>query len=148
MRSEKKRTPYDDPFDRFIRDVMDLLRKMDEDLSDFINSGVSWSFDYRIGDEEGVSISPGAESFQEGGRESVELEEQVVDVIELEDEILIVAEVPGVSKDEISVRIRGKEITIRAGDLLKRIQLPVEPDHERVRATYKNGILEVRVPKR
>ncbi|MCS7103903.1 MAG: Hsp20/alpha crystallin family protein, partial [Candidatus Korarchaeum sp.] len=65
-----------------------------------------------------------------------------------EDEILIVAETPGVSKDEISVKIKGKEVTIKAGDLLRRIQLSVEPEHERVRATYKNGILEVRIPKR
>ncbi|MEM0191651.1 MAG: Hsp20/alpha crystallin family protein [Candidatus Korarchaeum sp.] len=143
----RKKTPYDDPFDRFIRDVMELLRRMDEDLSGFINGDLSWSSDYG-GDEEGVGISPEVESSPEGGRGSLELEEQVVDVIELEDEILIVAEAPGVSKDEISVKIKGKEVTIKAGELLRRIQLPVEPDHERVRATYKNGILEVRVPKR
>jgi len=145
--SERRKTPYDDPFDRFIRDVMELLRKMDEDLSGFINGDLSWGFDHDLGDEEGVGISPEVESFPEGGG-SVELEEQVVDVIDLEDEIIIVAEAPGVSKDEISVRIKGKEVTIKAGELLRRIQLPLEPDPDRVRATYRNGILEVRVPKR
>ena len=144
MGSDRRKTPYDDPFDRFIRDVMELLRKMDEDLSGFINGDISWSSD--TGGGKGVDISP--EVFPDGGRGNLELEEQVIDVIELEDEILVVAEIPGVSKDDISVRIKAKELTIRAGDLLRRIQLPVEPDHERVRATYKNGILEVRIPKR
>ncbi|MCS7103486.1 MAG: hypothetical protein NZ992_06365, partial [Candidatus Korarchaeum sp.] len=83
MGSERKKTPYDDPFDRFIRDVMELLRKMDGDLSEFINGDVSWGFEYRIGDEEGVDISPEVEFLPEGGRGGVELEEQVVDVIEL-----------------------------------------------------------------
>lgn len=143
---DRKKTPYDDPFDRFIRDVMELLRKMDEDLSSFINGDISWDVSY--GEEgEGVEISPEADTSSEGGR-GLELEEQLVDVIDLEDEILIVAEVPGISKEDISVRLKGKEITIKAGDLLRRIQLSIEPDSERVRATYRNGILEVRIPKR
>jgi HSP20 family protein len=140
---DKRKTPYDDPFDRFIRDVMELLRKMDEDLSSFINGDISWDAE----EGEGVEISPEPDTSSEGGR-GLELEEQLVDVIDLEDEILIVAEVPGISKEDISVRLKGKEITIKAGDLLRRIQLSIEPDSERIRATYRNGILEVRIPKR
>ena len=141
---DKKKTPYDDPFDRFIRDVMELLRKMDEDLSSFINGDISWDY---ANEGEGVYISPEPDTSSEGGR-NLELEEQLVDVIDLEDEILIVAEVPGINKEDISVRLKGREITIKAGDLLRRIQLSIEPDSERIRATYRNGILEIRIPKR
>ena len=78
----------------------------------------------------------------------MELEEQRVDVIELDEEIIIVADVPGIRREDISVRVKGREITIRAGDLHRKLQLPVEIDPKRTKATYRNGILEVRVPKR
>ncbi len=152
MGDEKKKEPYDDPFDHFIKDMIDLLKKMDEDLSRFVNGDISaWNEDLPSGGfDAGYPSSvgdPGGESV-EGGGAPLELEEQRVDVIELDEEIIIVADVPGIRKEDISVRVKGREITIRAGDLHKRFQLPIEIDPKRTKATYRNGILEVRISKR
>ncbi len=155
MDEDRERKPYADPFDHFIKDMIDLLRKMDEDLSKFINGDVSgWNEDVPSGDEfEGFSVDypPDVGEIRvgfEGGGAPLELEEQGVDVIELDEEIIIVADVPGIRKEDISVRVKGREITIKAGDLLRKFQLPIDIDPKKTRATYRNGILEVRIPKR
>ncbi len=152
MGDEKKREPYDDPFDHFIKDMIDLLKRMDEDLSKFVNGDVSgWNDEAPLGGFDAGylpdDVDLGGEG-PKGGGAPLELEEQRVDVIELDEEIIIVADVPGIRREDISVRVKGREITIRAGDLHRKLQLPVEIDPKRTKATYRNGILEVRVPKR
>ncbi len=152
MDEDKKRKPYDDPFDHFVKDMIDLLKKMDEDLSKFINGDITtWDDNTPLKSEsmdEGYPLDSGDEfGFGKGGA-PLELEEQGVDVIELNDEIIIVVDAPGMRKDEISVRVKGKDITIKAGDLIKKLHLPINIDPKRTKATYRNGILEVRIPKR
>lgn len=147
---KKKRDPYDDPFDYFIQDMIDLLRRMDEDLSRFVNGDFfGWSDNTSAGELDDFENTGGdGESDLDKGGAPLELEEQIVDVIELDEEILIVADVPGVRKEDISIKVKGGEISIRAGDLQKRFQLPIEIDPKKTRATYRNGILEVRILKR
>jgi HSP20 family protein len=82
---------------------------------------------------------------------------------ELEDkpDVLIVREaVPGFEAKEIDVKISGGLLTIRAekreekageeklwGELERTVVLPEGLDVEHVEATYRNGVLEVRLPK-
>ncbi len=93
--------------------------------------------------------------------------EPFVDVNETEDEIIITAELPGVDKKDIDVSITENEVQIRAerkeetrkegegGIAISRgymgyqkiLALPVPVDPNTARATYRNGILEIRVKK-
>lgn len=150
MSDRKKRNPYDDPIDHFIQDMIDLLKRMDEDLYRFVNGDVSgWNEDSLPEASGGAEYQPSRDGSDiEKGGASLELEERGVDVIELDEEILIVADVPGIRKEDISIRVKGREISIRAGYLQRRFQLPIEIDPRKTRATYRNGILEVRIPKR
>jgi HSP20 family protein len=82
---------------------------------------------------------------------------------ELEDvgEAIVVREaVPGFEAKEIEVKISGNLLTVRAerkekegeteklwGELERTVLLPEGVDTERVEATYRNGVLEVRLPK-
>jgi HSP20 family protein len=72
----------------------------------------------------------------------------LVDVMETNDEVIVVAETPGIEKEEIKLRGTGKELEIKAGDkFYKKLTLPVEILPDQAKANYKNGVLEVRLPR-
>lgn len=75
-----------------------------------------------------------------------------VDVIDDEKSgsLKLVAEIPGVEKDDIDVSLEENSVSIRAsrGDTEYEGRVPVRDgmDRDSVRAAYRNGILEVTVP--
>jgi HSP20 family protein len=87
------------------------------------------------------------------GRPPVKEEaEPPVEVIERGDEVWVVADLPGVPKESIDVRVTERTVTIRArngGKMYHRVvELPAEVAPEPARASYKNGVLEVRLKKK
>lgn len=90
-----------------------------------------------------------------------------VDIHEEENRVVLRAEVPGVSKDDIDIRVEGGIITLRGekkqeeevhsrkayryerfyGSFARSFVLPTSIDAESIMATYKDGVLEVVLPK-
>ncbi|MFQ3676097.1 MAG: Hsp20/alpha crystallin family protein [Endomicrobiia bacterium] len=90
-----------------------------------------------------------------------------VDIWEDKDKIVVEAELPGVDKKDVDVNINDGLLTIRAvsekkqeskeknyyrsersfGEFVRSIRLPYEIDNKNVKATFKNGVLEVQLPK-
>jgi len=77
--------------------------------------------------------------------------EPLVYVVEEDGEIIVVAEVPGVDRDEIKVRIKGTELTIHAENperpYHKVIKLPSKVKKDEAKSAIRNGVLEVRLKK-
>jgi HSP20 family protein len=82
-----------------------------------------------------------------GGLAVKEEREPLVDVIKGAEELRVIAEVPGVSKEDLRVSADEDTVTIEstAGQTRyhKKIDLPEPVDPKTARSTYKNGILEV-----
>ena len=82
-----------------------------------------------------------------GGLSVKEEREPLVDVIKGSDEIRVVAEVPGVNKEDLRVSADEGAVTIESATgsprYHKRINLPDAVDPKSAKSTYKNGILEV-----
>jgi len=83
-----------------------------------------------------------------GGGVSVKEErEPLVDVIKGEENLRVVAEVPGVSKEDLRVAANENTVTIEsvAGEphYHKRVELPEAVDPKTAKSSYRNGILEV-----
>ena len=91
-----------------------------------------------------------------------------VDVRDHEDEVIVVADLPGIEKENVSVRLidpRHLEITSRRagetaeeavdffmrervyGQLSRTVMIPVELTEEGATASFKNGVLEVQLKK-
>jgi len=90
-----------------------------------------------------------------------------VDVIDRDNELLIRAELPGVSKKDLDVSVRDSAVTIKAtteqeqseekgdyyrrelsrGTFVRTVALPTEVDSEKAKANFKDGILELTLPK-
>jgi HSP20 family protein len=103
------------------------------------------------------------------GREDAGLFEwrPMVDTYEKDDAIVIKAELPGVNKDDIAIDINNNVLSIRGerkhekdvnednyfrrerfyGKFQRAFTLPDNVDAEKIDANYKDGILEVKVPK-
>lgn len=96
-----------------------------------------------------------------------ELKIPAVDVYEEGDDLVVKAELPGLSKDQIEVQIADRTLTIKGekqrsedvrqsdyfrsermyGAFSRSLSLPVEVKAEAATATFKDGVLEIRLPK-
>jgi len=90
-----------------------------------------------------------------------------VDILERQDHLVIRAEVPGIRKEDMDVRIENGVLTLHGerkeekdvkdvsahlvervyGSFTRSFSLPTTVDATKVTATYKDGVLEVTVPK-
>ncbi len=169
---DKKRKKRRDSWDPF--DLIDNLREMMEemmkemgarpfDMEDFekflpkfrLPSGFEKKGPYIFGFSMGVGPDgkpiirefgnkPGFD-FKKGPKIKDE-REPLVDIMETNDEVIIVAETPGIEKEEINLRSTEKELEIKAGEkFYKKLRLPVEVIPDEAKAHYKNGVLEVRL---
>jgi HSP20 family protein len=115
------RDDRDDPFDDFFRELERMMNEM-----------MNGEFDMHVERHEG-----------EGGRTN----DIHFDVYEEDDRLRVVADLPGVEKDEIDLRCDGEQLTVDAtGDQREyheRVSLPTGVDEHSANATYNNGILEV-----
>ena len=91
----------------------------------------------------------------------------IVDVFEEKDDIVVKAELPGMEKDNVEVSLTDRILTLKGekkkeeevkrenyyraersyGRFLRTLELPANVHADKVKASFKNGILEVRMPK-
>ena len=85
------------------------------------------------------------------GPEVKEEREPLVDVVDTEGEIRVVAELPGVEKTDI--KLHGTEDSLEISvdtehyKYYKEVELPAKVRVKEAKSTYKNGVLEVVLPK-
>jgi HSP20 family protein len=91
-----------------------------------------------------------------------------VDIHETDDALILKAELPGFSKNDVNVELKDNTLTLKGhrqeekevkeeqfhrrerayGSFQRTFMLPASVDAEKVTANYKDGILELRLPKR
>jgi HSP20 family protein len=90
-----------------------------------------------------------------------------VDIFEEGDEVVVKAETPGMKKEDLDVKIEGDTITVSGekkteekvekkdyyrlersyGSFCRSFRLPTEVQADKAKASFKDGLLEVRIPK-
>jgi HSP20 family protein len=72
-----------------------------------------------------------------------------VSVYESDEELTVVADMPGVDKENIDIKCDGRHVTISAttarSEYEERIELPARVDEHSATATFNNGVLEIRL---
>jgi len=98
-----------------------------------------------------------------GTREEAQTMTPAVDIFEIEDGLAVVADMPGVEKDAVDVRVEndvltisGKAVSKECGDSLYRefglthyfrqFQLNSHVDQEKIKAEMKYGVLTIQLP--
>ncbi|MEM4062072.1 MAG: archaeal heat shock protein Hsp20 [Desulfurococcaceae archaeon] len=154
-------------FEDILRDMRHLMRRFyygfpspeefEKEMRELEKRGIKpyvYGFSITIGpDGKPVIREFGNVKRVRGRPEIIEEREPLVDVFEKDDEVIVVAEIPGVDKDKIDLKITedGKTLIIRASNeerkYYKEVELPAKVDPDTSRATYKNGVLEVKLKK-
>jgi len=90
-----------------------------------------------------------------------------MDVFEQKDDVIVKAEIPGLTKEEIDISLEGNTLTIKGekkeeeeikeedyyrsertyGAFSRSIEPPVAVQTDKVNASFKNGVLEIRLPR-
>jgi HSP20 family protein len=96
-----------------------------------------------------------------------EYREPFIDVIETDKEVIATAEMPGLEKQDIKINVTEDRLEIsaetkkeekkeekgyvyrerRSGSYYRAISLPSPVDPDKSKASYKNGVLEIKMPK-
>ncbi len=113
-------------------------------------------------------LSPFRDIFREFGAAGETLFYPAVNVLEHDKDVIVKCELPGISKDDISLKFtddytlvisgeRKSDEKIERSDYLRHeisygafkriVNLPEGCDHEKAKASYKDGVLEVLIPK-
>jgi HSP20 family molecular chaperone IbpA len=78
-----------------------------------------------------------------------EVREPLADVFEEEKSTKIYIELPGENKDDIQLNVTAGKVEVKAKNFYKMIDLPTSNiDYELASSKYKNGVLEVIIPKK
>ena len=96
------------------------------------------------------NMKPGIE--EERSMSLQERREPLVDVIEDGDSFKVLAELPGVEKEDIKIHatMHGLTINVENSDrkYFKELELPSHVDRSTAKSTYRNGVLEIAFKKR
>lgn len=165
-----RRRDEEDPFERINRLFREMFEEFDEEIRRLMKEmeraqefGIErfrsltgkpyvWGFEITIGPD-GVPRIKEFGNIKRVGRtpKITEEVEPMIDVIDEGDKLRIVAELPGVEKDKISLKASGLKLIIRASNhkkYYKEVDLPAEVDISSAKATYRNGVLEIEVKKK
>jgi HSP20 family protein len=100
-------------------------------------------------------------------RPALTLEAPAIDVYEENHDLVVKAEIPGLTKDEIDVSVIGNMLTVKGekkkeeeinekdyyrcerafGAFARTVEFPVAVKTDNIKASFKDGVLEVRLPK-
>lgn len=139
----KRRDPFDifSNFDEIFEHLLEGMTSADEQ-EPFI---YGFSMTHRPGEEPVIrefgNIRPHCGGFEISERKPI------IDVFESEDEIQVVAEIPGVEKENIKLDTTETSLSIGAKtddrEYSEHVDLPTKIDPNSAKANYMNGVLEV-----
>ncbi len=167
MVRRRRNWPFDDfdDFDSFfdmdmdreferMRRMMDMM--MERAMSGEMGEPMVYGFSMKVGPDGKPIIQEFGNTrpvrqMGSGSESSGFAREPLTDVMESDDTVTITVELPGVSKEDIDLRINGDRAVISVDTAsrkyYKEIELPAEVDQNDVKATYNNGILDITLKK-
>lgn len=136
-----------------MRDFFDEMRRMREEMDRLFKDFYERSYPGRL--------LPGPEE------KLPALRTAIADIQETDENVIATIELPGMKKEDISLTLRENMLEVKAetkeeekeekegyksyksrySGFYRRLPLPTAVDADKVKATYKNGVLEVTMPK-
>jgi HSP20 family protein len=135
--------------------TQDITRMVEEGKTEMSRTGeISLDKSQKRKGMYGISVRMGGDGMPKidtfGRRPKDDTREPIVDIFEEAQRVQVIAELPGVDGNEISVDLKGTTLTIRAGrgerKYKKEIDLEI-PVKGEPKTHYKNGILEINIEK-
>jgi HSP20 family protein len=171
LKRRKTERPFDDvtELDRFFDEYMNKIEEQMAHLLDdaMQNCGQTRGFVYGFQVSSGADGEPRIEEFGNGLGENEEAEEikpvpkeirtqlseiePLTDVIDGEKEVRVLAELPGIDKEDIKIDVKPQKVSIKVDTQTrkyhKEIDIPAKVLTDNIRTSLKNGILEIIISK-
>jgi len=151
---------FDDVDKLYQRFAMRMFKEI-EDIEDAIKSGkLEGKWDIKPIEEPGIKGYVARGRFEFGNKAGPktltlpkevpqEAREPLTDVFQDENNVKLYVELPGVEKTDIKLNVSQGKAEIKAKNFFKVVDLPtVDVEVDKVAANYKNGVLEVTIPKK
>ena len=151
----RRRNPFDlfgdfGDFDDIFNEMLKEFESMEPD--EHMSGGpffYGFSINQRPGEEPEVrefgNIRP------EGGRIEIGERKPLVDVFDTDKTVQIVAEMPGIEKQDVELSAEGRDLEIKAAHGERKyhefVDLPADVDIDSAKASYKNGVLDITLNK-
>jgi HSP20 family protein len=146
----------EDFFGSFDEELVEMRQRMDQIFDAFMKnelgperSPLVYGLTMQTGEDgEPVMQELGSapEQARIGGGESPE-REPLIDVIESGEQVSVIVELPGVKKEHIKIEVIERSLQVDLDDEIKefheRIALPCDVLPDGIKASYKNGVLEI-----
>lgn len=166
FKSKEFKSMFQNIFQNLMKNLPDNLKNLNpEDLQkEFMKnkSKFGWKGPFMAGfninfDSEGKPVIDSFGNIKSEAQEGPKVDETrepLIEVSEEENKIIVIAEMPGVSKEEIELKATTHSLTISTEEkapsgrkYYKEIELPSAINSDYAKARYANGILEVKLKK-
>jgi len=147
----RRRNPFDifSDFDEMFNEMIQDLDKMGEDEHISGPFFYGFSMSQRPGEEPEIrefgNIRP------EGGRIEIGERKPLVDIFDTDNTVQVVAEMPGIEKEDVELDAEGNQLEIKASHGERKyhevVELPADVNVESAKASYKNGVLDITLKK-
>ena len=153
----RRRRSIEELFDEIMREFEDLFWGLEREMIETFERGGVRPIVYGVRITIGPDGRPIVEEFgnvRRIGRRPVISEERepLVEVHEEDNKVTVIAELPGVDKEDIDVRVVDNKLIIKAKGkdrkYYKEVELPEDIKPETARAQYRNGVLEVTIERK
>ena len=139
-----------------------LARMAEEGTEEITGSGKREALGGKLGAVYGFNVrmglggTPVVEPFgniqeTESGVVVTEKREPLVDVLDEGNELVVIAELPGIAEEDVQVKVKDDVLEIAGSrkdrGYLKEVLLPTSIDPGGLKSSYRNGVLEIRIAK-
>lgn len=154
----KKRKFFDDIFDEGgfedIEDMIEnIIKRFGVDMEDLSEHPFVYGFSLtqKPGEDPEIrefgNVTTETNNDAKGHEISIDERKPLIDVMETDDSVHIIAEMPGIEKKDIDISATASFVELRGSrgerKYFEHVNMPFEVDPNSAKATYKNGVLEV-----
>lgn len=171
-----RRSSFFGEFDRMMREMekemADIIREMEGNMPKDMTREVRnpdgsmrreygpfvYGYSVKIGPDgkpvirEFGNMKPGLETKESSPLSLQDRREPLVDIIEDDENIKVLAELPGVEKKDIKLYATTRGLTINVNNVYRRyykeLEFDTEIDRASIKSSYRNGVLEINFKKR
>ena len=136
MFDDKRRRRDKEEFDKMVKEMQKITEEVFRSAFEGFGNAFAEGFS--------VKFSPEGEIKMERiGRE----DEGDKDIIEDEDKIYVTLRLPDIDENSLDIKIVDGDLEIIAGDRIRIIELPAPVNENKIKAIYKNGVLDIELEK-
>jgi len=136
MFDDKRRRRDKEEFDKMVREMQKIIEEVFRSAFEGFGNAFAEGFSVKFSPEGEIKMER-IEREDEGDK----------DIIEDGNKIYVTLRLPDIDEDSLDIKIVDGDLEIIAGDRIRIIELPAPVNENKIKAIYKNGVLDIELEK-